>query len=257
MNVNELVVYLHEFYRVDLFKDYCPNGLQVEGETKQKIKKVALAVTASLETIEAAVAWGADTLITHHGIMWDYQGARPITGAYGARVRAIIDGKISLLSYHLPMDGHQEIGNAAGLAAALGIKTWTPLQDHKKNLLGVIAKFSKPLPPLDFQAKLEKALGRKVIGIIFDTKSAIQSVAIITGGAQSLWTLAKQNDCDAFITGEVTEYNYHDCRESHIHFFAGGHHATEVFGPKLLAEHLQQKLGKSVKVQFFNSNNPA
>ncbi|MDH4469036.1 MAG: Nif3-like dinuclear metal center hexameric protein [Bacteriovoracaceae bacterium] len=256
-SVQSFVEFLNELYQPENFRDYCPNGLQVDAPRPGKLQKVAFAVTASLEAITAATQWNADLLITHHGILWDYHGARAIAGAYGERVKLLIKNETSLVAYHLPMDGHPTLGHGAALAQILGLQDLQPLQDAKKNLLGVWGEFPKSVLPKQLKEKLTTLLSRQISSAIFDEKSPIKRVGIITGGGQSLWNLAHQKQCHAYVTGEMTEYNYHDCREAEIHYFAGGHHATEVWGLHALQDYLAKNFPEELEMKFFDSGNPA
>jgi dinuclear metal center YbgI/SA1388 family protein len=255
--MNDLIKYLNNLYSIHQYKDYGPNGLQVDAGAAGELKKIAFAVTASLESITAAAAWGADLLITHHGILWDHQGARAIVGPYGERIKLLIKSEMSLVSYHLPMDGHPTLGHGAVLAKKLNINNTQPLMDPKKNLLGVWGELDQPITAIELQRQLAVLLKRPVAAAVFDNASLIKRIGIITGGGQALWAIAKQNDCHAYITGEITEYNYHDCREAEIHYFAGGHHATEVWGLYALEEHLEENFPGKYEMKFFDSGNPA
>jgi dinuclear metal center YbgI/SA1388 family protein len=246
--------YFEQLLSPALFDDYAPNGLQVEG--KERVKKVAFAVSATLESIEAAAAWGADTLVVHHGIFWKHQGARPLVGAWGKRARTLIQYGINLYGYHLPLDAHMEVGNAVALARAAGFLQAAPFGLHKKQYLGVSVTLATPMTARALQDHLAKVLAHPVLLASADENATVRTLGIITGGANQDWVQAHNAGLDAYLTGEISEYNWHDAREAGLHYFAGGHHATERFGVQaLMARMLRDQAGLEAK--FFDSANPA
>ena len=94
------------------FRDYGPNGLQVEGAAQ--VRKIVSGVTASRALIEAAIAAQADAIFVHHGLFWRGQDGR-ITGWMKQRLRALLQADVSLYAYHLPLDAHPRLGNNAQL----------------------------------------------------------------------------------------------------------------------------------------------
>lgn len=251
MKITELENYLNKLLNIHEYKDYCPNGLQVQG--KKEIKRIAFSVSASLESIKKASEWKADALVVHHGIFWNYKGVSPLVGAHYKRVSELIKSDINLLAYHLPLDGHLELGNAAGIAEKLNLTNIKNFAEYKRSYIGVSGSFTKPLSAIDLKRKLKEILGHEIILASFDEKKLIQSIGIATGGANNHWEDARKLGLDAFLTGEISEYNWHDAIEGETHYFAGGHHATERFG----VLKLQEKLKDQFETLFIDSPNIA
>nr|WP_166637647.1 Nif3-like dinuclear metal center hexameric protein [Marinomonas balearica] len=236
-----------------LFRDYAPNGLQVEG--KDTISKVVTGVTASQALIDKAVEMKADALVVHHGYFW--KGEAPeITGMKYRRISALIKNDINLFGYHLPMDAHPIYGNNAGLAASLGLNELESLEQGKPlaESIGLVGKLPDSECCAVFKERIEKAVGRDVL---FEKTSdaLVQRVALCTGGAQGYITKAVELGADVFITGEVSEKTIHEARELGIHFVAAGHHATERFGPIGMAKFISEELG--INAEFVDIDNPA
>lgn len=250
----DLLNYFQALLTPELFDDYAPNGLQIEG--KERVKKIAFAVSATQDSLKDALAWGADTLIVHHGVLWKHQGARPITGAWGQRIKLAMQSELNLIAYHLPLDGHQQVGNAVALAQALGLTGLAPFGLYKKQPSGAQGSLAKPMSVSEFQQHMQSVLQHPVVVATADPQALIRSVGIITGGANNDWVKALDAGLDAYITGEISEYNWHDAREAGLHYFAGGHHATEKFGPQSLMARLKQD-HPGLEVKFFDSANPA
>lgn len=248
---SELIKYFSALLSPETFDDYAPNGLQIEGT--EKISKIAFAVSATQDSIKKAIAWGAHALVAHHGVIWKYQGGRPITGAWGERIKICVKNDLNLFAYHLPLDAHLEVGNAVSLARQLGLKNITPFGPYKKQFLGAKGEFDSPLSGSDLRARLETILSHKIIHA--DAGTMIKSIGIITGGANNDWSQALSDGLDAYLTGEISEYNWHDSQEAGIHYFAGGHHATERPGIMALMERSEKDL--KIEVKFFDSENPA
>lgn len=248
-----LTNYLNDLLQPQNFEDYAPNGLQIEG--KAEVKKIAFAVSATQESIQAALKWGADALIVHHGVFWKYQGARTLTGAWGERLKQCVKQDLNLIAYHLPLDAHAEVGNAVALAKEIGLTNLAPFALYKRQPMGIKGEFASPIEASSLKKKLEGLLVHQVVHASPENKTHIKKMGIITGGANNEWAKAMEDGLDAYLTGEISEYNWHDAREAGIHYFAGGHHATERPGIKALMNKVSADL--KVEVTFFDSQNPA
>jgi dinuclear metal center YbgI/SA1388 family protein len=251
---NDLLQYLNQQMNPQLFEDYAPNGLQIEGA--KSLNKLAFAVSATQESIKAALNWGAEGLIVHHGVFWKYQGARTVTGAWGERLKLCIRNDLNLYAYHLPLDAHSEFGNAVALANKVGLKNLAPFALHKKQPMGTKGELTQALTVKDFKLKLEQVLDHPVIVASGDETKLMKTVGIITGGANNDWVKAMDDGLDAYLTGEISEYNWHDAKEAGVHYFAGGHHATERFGIQSLMDKMKKDF-PNIEVKFFDSLNPA
>lgn len=245
--------YYQTLLRPETYADYCPNGLQTEGS--EQIKRIAFAVSATRDSITQAVENKADALVVHHGLFWTFHGAKPLTGTFAQRVFPLVKNNINLFGYHLPLDGHPDIGNAATLGQLIGCKQQQPFGDYKGSATGIKGILEQPPTAAALQQKLEAVLKHNVILATPDSNALISSVGIITGGANSEWSLAEKDQLDAYITGEISEHDWHESREAGIHMFAGGHHATEQFGIKALMEKTRQQF--AVDCFFIDSENPA
>lgn len=250
----DLLNYLNKLLTPELFEDYAPNGLQIEG--KSQIKRVAFAVSATLDSIKKCIEHKADALIVHHGIFWKHQGARTVCGPHGQRIKHCIKNDLNLFAYHLPLDSHPIVGNATALAHQLGLEELAPFGKYKKQFLGMKGKWPKPVMAKDLKIKLKHILNHDIILASPDENQLISSMGIVTGGANNEWVQAKEEDLDSYLTGEISEYNWHDSIEAGIHYFAGGHHATEKFGVQSLMNYLKKDY-KDLEMIFIDSDNPA
>lgn len=239
MKVSELTTYLDELLEAHDFKDASYNGLQVAGP--KEVKKIATACTASLEAIDTAIEAGADTLIVHHGLFW--KGADPrLVGNYFLRVKALVEGKLNLVAYHLPMDAHKEFGNNAFLAHILGGDVVDYITPGDKNSIGMRVKLSEPLTVKEIAAILCHRLDTKVslLGNITEDMM-IDDLAVCSGSGSSLLDNDKQPTFQALITGDANEQTYHMAMETGTLVFVVGHHASEQEAINLLGEHLADK----------------
>jgi len=250
MNNKKLANKLDQFLEIHQFKDYCPNGLQVEG--KPEVKKIITGVTACQALIDFAVFNDADAILVHHGFFWKGEG-QEIVGMKYKRIKALIDNGINLYGYHLPLDVHPELGNNAQLAKLLGITDRRPLEPWDKRSVGRVGKFETVISPEQLSARIEAVLARKPLHID-GGKQEIKSVAWCTGGGQDYITIAAEQGIDAFISGEVCERTVHIAREMGIHYYAAGHHATERYGVKALGEWLAAEF--DFDVEFIDIDNP-
>lgn len=249
---DDLRSFLDDFLETKLFEDYGPNGLQVEG--RSQIGRVAFAVSASREVIEATAAWSCDGLVVHHGLFWNAQGARPLVGALARRIRPLIVNDINLFAYHLPLDAHPVVGNAAGLAKALGLEAVSAFGDHKGRPVGVQGVFDGPLRVRALRDRLAGILQHEILQASLDADAEIRSIGIVTGGASGGWRQALDAGLDVYVTGEMSEHDWHDSREAGMHMLAGGHTATETFGVRALMTEVSARFG--LDCRFFPSDNP-
>lgn len=247
----ELVDYLQSFLKVNDFKDYCPNGLQVEGSAE--IKHIVAGVTASQSLIDKAIEQNADAVLVHHGYFWKGESAE-IVGIKQKRIKALLEADINLLAYHLPLDAHTDVGNNAQLAQVLGIQGVMSQNLNGINDLLWRGALNSAMTAGEFAQLLQEKLGREALWLPSRSNNPIKTVAWCTGGAQSYINEAAELGVDAYISGEVSEQTTHLAQELDIHYFAAGHHATERYGVQALAAHLSEKF--DISHQFIDIDNP-
>lgn len=233
------------------FKDYGPNGLQVEGKTG--ICRIVSGVTASLALIEAAVAAQADAIFVHHGLFWRGQSGT-VTGWMKQRLALLLRHDINLYAYHLPLDAHPSLGNNAQLGVQLGLQGVGCFGDNNLGFLGQRSDGTAFDSARDLAAHIEKQLNRPPV-LIAPTQKAIKKIAWCTGGAQSYFEAAIAAGADAFITGEISEPQAHYARECGVAFIACGHHASERYGAPAVTGHVAAQLG--LEHTFMDIDNPA
>lgn len=250
VRLSELVGYCDGLLRANDIADYCPNGLQVEG--RSEVRRVVSGVTASRALLEAAIAAGADLVLVHHGYFWKGEDQR-LTGMKGERIRLLMQNNLGLLAYHLPLDVHPELGNNALLGARLGVMSEDCLDGGDVPLIWS-GRFDEPLSGEALAARLDELLQRAPLHVAAGPGS-IRRVAWCTGAGQGFIEQAAQAGVDAFISGEISEPTAHVAREYGIHYFAGGHHATERFGVQALGTHLAQQF--DLQHEFIDIDNPA
>ena len=232
------------------FKDYAPNGLQIEGKTE--VRKILAAVTASQDAIDAAIRENADLLLVHHGYFWKGE-AYPITGMRGKRIKSLIQHDISLLAYHLPLDSHPSLGNNAAIADLLELERIETLDPSERHPIGNIGYLNQPMPVEEFKKFVSEKLKFDVTHLPAD-KNMIEKVGFCTGGAQDFIVKAAEQGCDAYISGEVSERTFYEAKELGVHYFACGHHATERYGVQRLGQAISEQF--DIEYVYFELNNP-
>ncbi len=233
------------------FKDYGPNGLQVEG--RPEVRRIVSGVTASLALIEAAIEAQADAVFVHHGLFWRGQDGR-VTGWMKQRLARLLAHDINLYAYHLPLDAHPDLGNNAQLARVLGLQADARFGDQELGFLGGSADGVPFADTGALASRIEQALGRPVLRID-GASGPISRVAWCTGGAQGWFEAAIAAGAQAFVTGEISEPQAHYARECGVSFMACGHHATERYGAPAVAAHVALQMG--LEHRFIDIPNPA
>lgn len=227
----ELENYLAQLLSVARFKDYAPNGLQVEG--RQHIQHIVTGVTASQALIDAAIELQADALLVHHGFFWKNE-SQTIVRTKKQRIAALLGADLNLFGYHLPLDAHEELGNNAQLAKKLGLIPNGQSPDQELVWLG---ELPVPMSFDTFSRHIGIVLNRAPLAI-GDAERIVRKVAWCTGGAQGYFHEVANLDVDCYITGEASEFVTHLAHESGVGFIAAGHHATERYGIAALGQHL-------------------
>lgn len=246
-----LLQYLDELLEPTAFSDYGPNGLQVPGP--DEVRTVVTGVSASAELFERAAERGADLVLVHHGLFWS--GAPlALTPSAKRRLQLLFDHDIALAAYHLPLDGHPEVGNNALIAAGLGCVARAPFALHKGRAIGVRGTFAGDGIAAGELVERVRALTQREPLAFLDGPGHVRTIAIVSGaGADYLGDAIAAGD-DAFLTGEPTERVMTHAREEAIHFLAAGHYATEIFGVRRLGELLAERFG--VEAHFVDVANP-
>lgn len=247
MQLSELNDYIGRLLELNRFRDYCPNGLQVEG--RAEVRRIATGVTASQRLLEAATAWGADAILVHHGYFWRNENAA-IVGIKKRRIAHLLQHDISLLAFHLPLDAHADLGNNAQLAKRLGLLTQGQFGEQD---IGWHGELAHPQTLNEFAAHITQTLQRSPV-VIGDAGRQLKRIAWCTGAAQDYFEQAVALGVDAFLTGEISEQNVHVAQETGVAFISAGHHATERYGIQALGEHLVQQF--KLEHQFFDIDNP-
>jgi len=250
MQRDELTGYLDELLEAGRFKDYCPNGLQVEG--RAELRRIVAGVTASQALVDAAIARDADAILVHHGWFWRGEDGR-VTGIRKARLQALLGHDINLIAYHLPLDSHPEFGNNAQLAKRLG---WIAEGRFGEQDMGWLGRSAAPTTLAALSRQIAVALQREpqVIGGGDDPDRPLTRIAWCTGGAQGYFEQAIALGVDVYLSGEISEPTVHLARESGVAYIAAGHHATERYGVQALAAHVAERFG--LQCEFVDIDNP-
>jgi dinuclear metal center YbgI/SA1388 family protein len=247
MEIRNLLDYTGQLLETARFRDYCPNGLQVEG--RKQVRTLVSGVSANQALLEEAAKAGADVILVHHGWFWKNEEAR-VVGIRRQRLKFLLEREINLIAYHLPLDAHPQLGNNAQLAKRLGFKIegWFGEQQ-----IGTYGTLQAPASLQALSAHIAQALHRQPL-VIGESLQQIHRIAWCSGAAQDYLAQAVELGVDAFLTGEVSEHTVHMARESGVAFIAAGHHATERYGVQALGEHLAEQFG--LMHQFIDIENP-
>jgi dinuclear metal center YbgI/SA1388 family protein len=247
VKLNELLDYTQSLMQVERFKDYCPNGLQVEG--KPDIYKIVTGVTASMALLEAAKQADADLILVHHGYFWRNEDAR-VVGIKRSRLAFLLKNDLNLVAYHLPLDAHLELGNNIQLARVLGINFGGFAGELNMIAYGTL---TEPINLQKFATQIENILQRAPL-VIGDPQKMVQKVAWCTGAGQAYMDVAIELGVDVFLSGEISEQTTHQSVESGVSYISAGHHVTERYGIQALGEHLAEKF--NLKHEFIDIKNP-
>jgi dinuclear metal center YbgI/SA1388 family protein len=246
---DELAKYLAGTLDITRFRDFCPNGLQVEGRTQ--IKTLVSGVTASMALLQAAVKKGADAILVHHGYFWRGEDMR-VTGQKHQRLKTLLAHDVNLFAYHLPLDMHPEFGNNAQLAARLGLQAESRFAEDD---LGWLGRSVNPAVTTvgELAQEIEQRLQRKPL-IIGDPAQKLGAIGWCTGAAQGFLGDAIAAGAQVYLSGEISEPTVHLARESGVAYLACGHHATERYGVQALGEHIARTFG--IQHHFIDIDNP-
>jgi dinuclear metal center YbgI/SA1388 family protein len=241
---------LDEILAPQLFRDYAPNGLQVQG--REQVSRLVTGVTACQALIDAAIAWNADAILVHHGFFWRNENPS-LTGMKRRRVAALLEAEVSLFGYHLPLDAHPDYGNNARLARLLDIEVEGELLPGDPSEVGNLGRLAAPTRVGDFVERVERELSRTPLHV-GDPDRKVQRIAWCSGAAQGYIEAAVTAGAELYLTGEASEQTVHVAREEGIEFIAAGHHATERYGVQALGEAVAERL--AIEHRFIDIDNP-
>ncbi len=255
VHLRDVVGYLDATLEIERFKDYAPNGLQVEGALE--VQQIVTGVSASAELIGRAVELGADLIVVHHGLVWG-PGLSRIAGPLARRLKLLLGNDVSLAAYHLPLDKHGRLGNNTGLADALALlPTREAFGEVRGTALGLAGSWSTPLSRADAIGRVAGGVckGREPRFVFPHGPDTVRKVGLCTGAASDLLEAAAAAGCDMFVTGELAERAGELAKELQITLVAAGHVATEVFGPMRLADELRMKF-PTVETRYIDVPSP-
>lgn len=239
--LTRIISHLDELLTPAAWEDYAPNGLQVPG--REEVRRVVTGVSAHLELLERAVALDGDLVLVHHGLFWRGQPLG-VDRVQRRRLALLFEHDVSLVAYHLPLDGHPVHGNNALLAAALGAERIEPAFPHAGPPIGVVAHFGpEPVASAELLRRVQYVTGREDVLAFLDGPEPVRTLGICSGAGADDLPVAVDAGLDAFLTGEPAERCLAIAREYGIHFLAAGHHATERLGVQRLGEILAAELG--------------
>lgn len=241
---------LDELLQPSRFRDYCPNGLQVEG--RSQIRRLVTGVTACQALLDAAVVEEADAILVHHGYFWKNEDSR-VTGMKKQRLHTLLRHELNLFAYHLPLDAHPQLGNNAELARILDLEIESGLEAGNPLSIGLVGRLPTPMSASEFADHVAGRLGREVMHV-GEAEDEIDTIAWCTGAAQGFIDQAQARGVDAYLSGEISEQTTHVARETGIHYFACGHHATERYGVQAVGEWLAEQFG--IEHVFIDIDNP-
>jgi len=246
----ELIAWCDERLNAAAIPDIASNGLQLEG--RAEIRRLAVAVSTSLLTIDAAASWGADALLVHHGLFWGGT-VGPIVGGHAARLRSLFAADLNLIAYHLPLDAHPVIGNNTLLVEAIGLTVTDRFPVYTPGAFGALGESDASLTVEELVRRLTNVTERTptVVGMI---PASIQRVAVVTGSGYGYVRAAADAGCHALVTGDVRESTMAEARETGITVFATGHEATERLGVQALAHELADRF--DLEITFISDPNP-
>lgn len=245
-----LLAYLSDYLKVTAFRDYGPQGLQVEG--KAEVRKVVTGVSGSVALFEAVAAAGAEMVLVHHGIFWD-RDSRVVKGGLKRRLQVLLEHGITLGAYHLCLDAHPELGNNILAARRMGLENIQPWNDDNGQGLGFRGEWVSGKSPDEALSAVNALYGSDSLAFLYGP-NPVRTAGIISGGAQGYLKNAIDLGLDLFVTGEASEYCMNQALEAGVHFVSAGHYNTERLGIRALGEHVAEKFG--IEHEFIDLPNP-
>lgn len=251
---SEILEHAEQLLDAHAFADYCPIGLQVAGRAEH-VDTIATSVSSTLDAFTRASQLGAQLVLCHHGLFW--KGTpQVIDTVMRDRLDALFRSGTTLAAYHLCLDAHEQVGNNALIADALGLeRTGEPFALHGGRPIGIVGTLGGDGEPFDrFAERVQAVLGGRQPLALGSPPEQVRRVAVCSGGAAASIMEAAALGCDVFLTGEPREDTHALATELGIGFLAGGHHATEVFGIRALGALLAERF--ALRHEFLDADNP-
>jgi len=240
MKLGRITGWLDQTLKVADFDDVSNNGVQIarRGET---VTTVAFAVDASVRSVRAAAAVGAQLLMVHHGISWG-GGIRRLEGGVYEVVKAAMDANLALYACHLPLDAHPALGNNAQLAKRLGLVRLRPAFSYHGNVIGFVGEGSRTAVANCLRTWPNAP---KVPDL---PQTASFRVGVCSGGAGEFAETAKNLGCELYVTGEASWGDVIAAENCGLPMACLGHYETETFGVSAVA----REMARTLKVKTVN-----
>ena len=238
-NLREICSFLDTALNTKAYKDASLNGLQIESSAPT-IKKIGFSVDAGHSVAEKAVKAGCQLLVVHHGVLWG--DCAPIVGPWARKLSLFLGNGLSLYASHLPLDGHQELGNAAQLASLLKLTETSPCFTYGGAPIGVRGRLTQPASIRSISSMLSGIEGVLTPPLVLPFgKEEVQTVGIATGSGTMVIPECAQLGIDLLITGEPKQSAYHEAMEHGVSVLCVGHYASETFGVRALERVLSER----------------
>jgi dinuclear metal center YbgI/SA1388 family protein len=225
---DEIVAYASALLDVERWPEFAPPGLQVIGS--DEVSLLLCGVSSSRALFEHAAEVGAEMVLVHHGLFWRNEPL-VVDRRLRGRLEALFRADASLLAYHLALDAHPTLGNAAQLAERIGASPEGPFGG-----VGLSCTLDG-ISVGELADRVRTAVEREPLVFGYGPER-IERIAVSTGAAGYDLIRAAHEGFDALLTGEPEEPSNAAAQELGIHLLAAGHHATERFGVQALASHL-------------------
>jgi dinuclear metal center YbgI/SA1388 family protein len=243
-SLDDVARYLDTVLRTNDIPDYpgAINGVQVEHIGP--ITRCAVAVDASLQTIDGTIGGGANLLVVHHGLFWG--GAQPLRGRMFERIRRLLAHDVAVYSAHLPLDLHPTLGNNALMARELGLTPNAGFATFQTLTIGVMGESDVATAVLAERSDvLARREGGHLVSVGLAAGRRTRRWAICTGAGASSDTLreAAAAGVDTLIVGEGPHHTAVEAVEMGIAVLYAGHYATETFGVRALGQEVERTFG--------------
>ena len=219
-------------------------GLLVGREDKE-IQKIYIALDATDEAIEEAIANGADMLLTHHPMI--FKGMKRVTQEdfIGRRVIRLIQNDMVYYAMHTNFD---VMGMADLAADYLGISDTrvleiTSVSETGEEGIGRYGSLKKEMTVRECCEDIKQAFSLENVKVFGDLERKVKTAAISPGSGKSVISNALQAGVDVLITGDIDHHEGIDAVAQNMTVIDAGHYGVEhIFIP-----YMEQYLKREAK----------
>lgn len=235
---------LNEFAPFSLAEEWDNVGLMV-GHPETEVSGVLIGLDPCLALFAEAVAAGANTVVTHHPLIFHPLKKIDLATVEGRLISFAITNQLNVIGCHTNFDVVAG-GVSHTLAKRLGVENGGPLTRKECAAecgFGWLGEMADSMPGADFLQMVAGQLNQPNILVAGRMPKQVQRIAVCGGSCGDLAPLAMQQGADVFITAEIKHSQARWAEDAGMCLIDCGHFSTENVAVSSLQKIMHESMG--------------